>query len=341
MAYSTVTKPSVGDPIKLSTIEGIIDNQEHFQSSIAANTGFNADGSFESAGASGSEPALGWTEVSGNALTIERSNTSSDPNIHGEYTLKFSGSFGQTGGIESGLFPVSELELYELSITSMVDNIGDSFKIKVISYERDGTTSVQTVTNPYVTNGGTSNEGLNHTSGMTETKWMIDTGTDSRFAKVQILFTVNSSIASAGYTDQFTFRKATAVIKTEFTDLNSATLLGSANSIDVYCPKFCTVGFFSFDTTNKQVYAGGTQDPISTAKTKTNWELTNQKYFPLPNGLIATNYNLSSGYVVKSVMVGKAYNSSAQATTISESGQTAAMSGYHGLALYYFPETIL
>lgn len=259
MAYSTVSKPSVGDPIKLSTIEGIIDNQEHFQASIAANAGFNADGSFENPGASASEPALGWNESSGNALTIARTNTGADPNAHGEYSLKFSGSFGQTGGIETDLFPVSDLEPYVITIASQVDNVSDKFEIQFITYERDGATGVQTVSNPLFTDASTSDEGINDTT-MTKRQWVVSAGTDARFGKIKVIFTVNSSVASAGYLDHVNFERQgnrTIVYKHKLFWETDGTGNSKANTLDVYCPKWCKTYFIRYDET-KRIITGVT-----------------------------------------------------------------------------------
>lgn len=262
MAYSTVSKPSVGDPIKLSTIEGIIDNQEHFQASIAANAGFNADGSFENPGASVSEPALGWNESSGNALTIARTNTGADPNTHGEYSLKLSGSFGQTGGIETDLFPVSDLEAYVITIASQVDDSGDKFEIQFITYERDGATSVQTVSNPLFTDASTSDEGINDAT-MTKRQWVVSAGTDARFGKLKVIFTVNSSVASAGYLDHVNFERQgnrTIVYKHKnFWELDGTGTSILAHEMDVYCPKWCKTYFVRYNET-KRIITGTNQN---------------------------------------------------------------------------------
>lgn len=257
MSYASVTKPSVGDPIKLSTIEAIIDNQAFFQSSIGANAGFNADGSFESPGASGSEPALGWTESAGNALTITRESSSAEPNAHGQYCLKFAGSFGQTGGIETAIFPVDELENYVISAVHSVDDAGDKFEIQFITYERDGATSVHTVSNPMFTNVVTGNEGFNDTASA-KYDWVVSPGANARFAKIKIIFTVNSSVASAGYLDHvqiYTHRAAAVFKQPLFWGSTGGAAASPANTVEFYAPLRCRTYAYFYNETKKLITA--------------------------------------------------------------------------------------
>lgn len=331
MAYTSITKPSVGDPIKLSLIEAMIDNQVHFYNSLSASASFNADGDFE-ASPTGSEPALGWTDGGGPA-TWARSSDAADPNISGQYTLKCSGDAGDTNSIESALFPISENETYELTLTSKVDNIGDHFQVSFISYERDGATGpVQTVKSPIVTDAS-GNAGFNYTSGMTTATWLVDGGATGRWAKIKIDFEVNAGGASAGYIDLFTLRPARGMYRQVFPAFNNAT----AQTIEIYCPNKYSVAFFSLANSNGMVYAGGTQDPISTAKSK----VTFTDYLGMPSGILPTNVTTGTGYTVRSCIIGKAYNNSAQGTTVTENSQTATMTGYTDLGVYYIPETIL
>jgi hypothetical protein len=174
-------------------------------------------------------------------LTIERSNTSSDPNIHGEYTLKFSGSFGQTGGVESGLFPVSELETYFINASCQVANAADKFEVQFVSYERDGSTSVQTVSNPFFTDANNSVSGWADSS-MIKQAWPVNAGPDARFAKIRILFTVNSSVASEGYFDNLTIETIKSgqynwVTQNFYGDLGGSGSVIVNNTLTMYIPE--------------------------------------------------------------------------------------------------------
>jgi hypothetical protein len=244
MAYSAVTKPAVGDPIKLSTITGIIDNQDHFNSTITSGgVGFAADGDFEATPASG--PASGWTD-GGGAATIARSNNPSGANGSGEYSLKFSGNASETNYVETALFPISEYKPYALSISCKTDAAGDQFTVSFITVERDGATSVQTVTNPVHSDG--TNSGLNPTT-WKNFEWVVDGGTNSRFAKIKIAWTCNSTAASAGYVDNFTITEAT---RSEYRFYLPLFISNGAHSFTCHAPNWMRTTITTYDDTTNE-----------------------------------------------------------------------------------------
>lgn len=255
MPFSAVTKPSVGDPIKLSTITGMIDNQDFFNTQLDTSSTFNADGNFE-ATPSGGDPAQGWTKTG--AATVARSSSSGDPNGSGEYTLKFSGSASDTAQITTAVFPIDEYKAYVISLGSQVDDAGDRFLVEFISYQRDGTTGpVQTVTNPVWDDS--TNTGINHTSWHRD-EWVVDGGSGGKWAKIRITWTCNSSTASDGYIDMFSIEPAhreVRFITPEWADSNN-------NSLLIYCPKHYQTEFVQTDIAsgNGLFEADGTQTGI-------------------------------------------------------------------------------
>lgn len=255
MPYSAVTKPSVGDPIKLSTIEGLIDNQTFFNTSLDTSSTFNADGNFE-ATPSGGDPAQGWTKTG--AAVVIRSSTSSDPNSNGEYCLKFGGSASDAGVIETDIFPIDEYKAYVISAGFQVDDTGDQFKVEFISYQRDGSTGpVQTVQNPRHYDG--TNTGINDTTWKRH-EWVVDGGTNGRWAKLKITWTCNSSSSSAGYLDSLTIEPMHREVRYVLPDFYG----NGANTLDCYCPRWCKTEFTTYDANNDLVASASSWRPTTT-----------------------------------------------------------------------------
>lgn len=241
MSFAAVTKPSVGDPIKLSTIESLIDNQDFFNTQIGSVTAFGADGNFETT-PSGGDPAQGWTTTGDGAALAVRSSSSGDPNSSGKWTMKIGGSAGdELSIITKDAFKIDSHKAYIISVGTQVDNAGDRFEIDFISYQRDGATGpVQTVRNPIW--GDSTNIGINHTNWHRD-EWVVDGGLTGKWAKIKITWYCNDSTASNGYIDNLTIEpmhREVRFITPEWADSNN-------NSLIVYCPRYCQTEFLQTD----------------------------------------------------------------------------------------------
>lgn len=333
MPYTAVTKPSVGDPIKLSTIEAIIDNQAFFNSSLSSNVSFGADGDFE-ATPTGSDPALGWTD-GGGPVTFSRSSSAGDPNISGQYCLKASGDAGDTNYIESDLFPIAANETYLLDVTTMVDTAGDKWTVEFISYERDGATGpVQTVKQPEMTKS-TGEVGMGYTSGMTRKQWVVDGGSTGRWAKIKITFTVNSSTASDGYIDLFRLdRTHNGIYRFVIDDYND----NSGNSLSIYIPRNYATVFHLLNSSDLPE------------------EITAVWFDPKVSGISSKfDYGNSAGYSAGTIVripgtdnankdiyyVSQANNSGVQGSTVTVGTTATAGASALAAAIYYVPEFYL
>lgn len=240
MSYTAVTKPSVGDPIKLSTITGLIDNQDYFSTTLGASTIIGADGSFETA-PSGSDVAVGWSK-SGTA-GVERSSTAGS-NSEGQYNLRFIGSGSDSATILSPKFAVDEKQPYVISVGCKNDDAGNQFLVEFITYGRDKSTGpVHTVTQPVLTVG--SNSSFNNTS-FKKYNWVVDAGTNGKWAEIKITWTCGST-ASQGYLDNVTLEPMKSrVVHALYQPFNSG------GSIEYYCPKYCMTNWVEWDQQTNQ-----------------------------------------------------------------------------------------
>lgn len=290
MSYTAVTKPSVGDPIKLSTIEALIDNQSHFNTQLGSSSFLGADGNFETA-PSGGNPAEGWQTVGSGAAVAVRSSSSGDPNGSGQFCLKFGGSAGDELSIKTvSKFKIDAQKAYIISAGTQVDNAGDRFEIDFISYQRDGSTGpVQTVRNPIWDDS--TNTGLNHTSYRRD-EWVVDGGSSGRWAEIVITYYNNSSSTSSGYIDNITVEPAhreVRFITPKWANSNN-------NNLNIYCPNHYQTefirsdtpsgnGYFEADSTQTAIFSSITNGPGGYDSFKVN-ESVNSSYHGSPSSRI-------------------------------------------------------
>lgn len=275
MPYTAVTKPSVGDPIKLSTIEGLIDNQTFFNTSLDTSSTFNADGNFE-ATPSGGDPAQGWKKTG--AATVERTDTGGT-NGRGKWALKFSGTDTDVGTIITDKFSIEEQSAYIISLGCITDDVADRFKCEFISWQRDGATGpVQTVENPRWYDG--NNDGLNNTS-YRRWEWVVDGGTDGKWAQIQITWTCKAGASSAGYLDEVTIHKAHREARFAVSGIDAA----GAGTIEFYCPKY-------YRTELKQIIqeAASGPDYVTSTLQSGSWTNGGTPVGPSPGATYSANY---------------------------------------------------
>lgn len=194
MTFVTLSKLSVGDPLKKSFLDGLVDNVNDLDGRIGTSSGSGIpNGSFETESAG---QASNWTQGGSEQGSVD----SSDQGVGGKsYKMSWSGAIAATT-LTSDLFPVSDASVYSIGYLYKSSSTTNTIKVDVRYYLADAATTTGGLDTLF-----SSSSGLG--TSWTANLYKLSIASNARYAQLILTADDNGSAGSISW-DGFELQRA-------------------------------------------------------------------------------------------------------------------------------------